>query len=654
MLSCAAGTNTASGSSAKRSATPPTIARTQSSAVRGRRWARSTTAPSSLRFMSSKISLDIAPSTIASRAGTSNATVQSSGQPRCSVPMPRWSCVATGMPATARSTSSGEKPAVASRSRAPSASTRCASGAVVMPCAETPTIVRVRRADVTARAWSVEISCVAMPDTGAGRFSGKRAAIATSARGASRRSRTRSAGSRASCSARRAAVPASTSRSTPVTMSSKRSAPALGRPRSGSTMQSMRAAKGCAERSLTPRRTTTSTPARPTRDSAGRTAGSGTVARPRLRRRGGDLELLVDVREPAAGHRHDALADVVGERVAPRRRALLGPFHDRVDQVARRLAVDQAAQAEADVPALVELDVVHALAHARHGAVVEVLEQGALAGGQHHALERHVVQRHPVAQVGAALLHRGGHRRQLLLEELDDPGRRDLARRGVALLLRLPRQLEHLGGDAVEEARVTLLVALLEEDHPSDQRVLGGGPERLEVHGDGVVGDPEAGQDLREPLAALVGHRAERLGVRGKVDALLVPLQLGHDAGEEVRPAVGGQDVPRNVLLAPSKSRRGIECVVPRLPLGHGRKIPIGIRVPARVAPGRPPQAFAWMPASLRITASDDAGPGQYSWTISGPPPRRIARSASATTTASSSCPATGMKSGTMSNGRAR
>src|ERR687886_667102 len=37
-----------------------------------------------------------------------------------------------------------------------------------MPCAETPTVHRVPRSDATARAWRVEISCVWMPDTGAG------------------------------------------------------------------------------------------------------------------------------------------------------------------------------------------------------------------------------------------------------------------------------------------------------------------------------------------------------------------------------------------------------------------------------------------------------------------------------------------------------
>lgn len=85
------------------------------------------------------------------------------------------------MRSSRRTISDSEKPSAASRSRDRATSTACAYGAVVMPCAETPTIRRVPRPDATARAWSVQISCVGMPDTGAGRRSGKRAAIATCA-----------------------------------------------------------------------------------------------------------------------------------------------------------------------------------------------------------------------------------------------------------------------------------------------------------------------------------------------------------------------------------------------------------------------------------------------------------------------------------------
>ena len=52
----------------------------------------------------------------ASRASISSS--QSSGQPMCSVPRPRWLCVATGTASKMRSISSSAKPSAASRSRA--------------------------------------------------------------------------------------------------------------------------------------------------------------------------------------------------------------------------------------------------------------------------------------------------------------------------------------------------------------------------------------------------------------------------------------------------------------------------------------------------------------------------------------------------------
>ncbi len=145
-----------------------------------------------------------------------------------------------------------------------------------MPCTETPTIRRVPCPEATARAWSVEISCVRMPDAGAGRHSGKRAAIVTCTRRACARSRTRSATSWASRSARQPAAPTTASRTTSRTTSSKRGVCADD-PESGSTTQSMRAGNGCAELSSTPRRTIVSTPVSPTRD--GDTALGSTARR---------------------------------------------------------------------------------------------------------------------------------------------------------------------------------------------------------------------------------------------------------------------------------------------------------------------------------------------------------------------------------------
>ena len=59
-------------------------------------------------------------------------------------------------------------------------------------------------------------------------------------------------------------------------------------------------------------------------------------------------------------------------------------------------------------------------------------------------------------------------------------------------------------------------------------------------------------------------------------------------------------------------------------------------------------------PASRSTTANELSGPGQRSRSTSAPLARRSSRSPSATTTASSMWPATGMKSGTRSNGSTR
>ena len=68
----------------------------------------------------------------------------------CSVPMPRWLCVATGTASKMRSISSSVKPSSRSRSRARSVTISCAHGQAVMPWAWTPTSRRVPLADATA------------------------------------------------------------------------------------------------------------------------------------------------------------------------------------------------------------------------------------------------------------------------------------------------------------------------------------------------------------------------------------------------------------------------------------------------------------------------------------------------------------------------
>ena len=67
------------------------------------------------------------------------------GSRRSSVPMPRWLWVATGTSAKTRSISSSVKPSSRRRSRERSATSSCAHGHAVMPCACTPTSRRVPR-----------------------------------------------------------------------------------------------------------------------------------------------------------------------------------------------------------------------------------------------------------------------------------------------------------------------------------------------------------------------------------------------------------------------------------------------------------------------------------------------------------------------------
>ena len=153
-------------------------------------------------------------------------------------------------------------------------------------------------------------------------------------------------------------------------------------------------------------------------------------------------------------------------------------------------------------------------------------------------LEHHVVEAMPSPSAGAALRDLGSHRGQPLLEELEHPAGA-CSRAAVApLVRRVSGQLEHLGGDAVEEHRVALLVTALQEEDPRHEpRIVGGVAERREVLGDGVLGDAEAGEERGEAVAALVRETGPRRGVGCEVDRLRVPLQPGHDPGEEVRPA---------------------------------------------------------------------------------------------------------------------
>ena len=75
---------------------------------------------------------------------------QLSGQPMCSVPRPRWLCVATGTCSKIRSISSSLKPSACRRSRERASTRVWAHGHAVMPWARTPISRRVPASLATA------------------------------------------------------------------------------------------------------------------------------------------------------------------------------------------------------------------------------------------------------------------------------------------------------------------------------------------------------------------------------------------------------------------------------------------------------------------------------------------------------------------------
>ena len=118
-----------------------------------------------------------------------------------------------------------------------------------------------------------------------------------------------------------------------------------------------------------------------------------------------------------------------------------------------------------------------------------------------------------------------------------------LPRGGAAVIRRVPGQPEHLGADAIEQPRVPLLVAPLEEEDPRHQALLGqqlpvarNVGERGELLRHRVLGHAEAGQDRGQPLAPLIRELGPRARVAAEVDGLRTPLQSGHDPREEIGP----------------------------------------------------------------------------------------------------------------------
>jgi hypothetical protein len=86
-----------------------------------------------------------------------------------------------------------------------------------------------------------------------------------------------------------------------------------------------------------------------------------------------------------------------------------------------------------------------------------------------HTLEQHVVEADALAEPGATGAELGGQRGQPHLEELEECGRNVGPGSGAPLGRGGSRQSQHLGGDAVEEHRVALLVAALQVEEPSHE-----------------------------------------------------------------------------------------------------------------------------------------------------------------------------------------
>ena len=143
---------------------------------------------------------------------------------------------------------------------------------------------------------------------------------------------------------------------------------------------------------------------------------------------------------------------------------------------------------------------------------------------------------------------------------------------------------------------VALLVAALEEEDPGHQALLrhqrrlpGRVGERRELLGDRVLGHAEAGEQRHQAAAALLRELLPLARVGGEVDGRRIPLQAGHDAGEEVGPgaAVRERVEPAHDLVIPElgvgqdgdPGSRGPA----RQPSPDGSKRPAAIRVPAVV-----------------------------------------------------------------------
>src|ERR1700733_15963382 len=162
--------------------------------------------------------------------------------------------------------------------------------------------------------------------------------------------------------------------------------------------------------------------------------------------------------EPAADQSNRVVAHLHLHRVAPGRGGRGGAVEHAVEDL-RALGLRETAHAEADMPALILLDALDALANAWQDTVGQIVEQRPLPGREDGSFEDHVVEGDAVENLGASRRQLLGERRQPRLEQLEQAVRHEPPRRGEPLAGRLSGQLQDLGGDTIEELRVTILVA---------------------------------------------------------------------------------------------------------------------------------------------------------------------------------------------------
>ena len=186
------------------------------------------------------------------------------------------------------------------------------------------------------------------------------------------------------------------------------------------------------------------------------------------------------------------------------------------------LRLDEAAQAEAHVPALVALDALDALAHPGQGAVGQVVEQRVLAGVEHDSLEQHVVEADALGEPAVAGRELGGHRGQPHLEELEHRRRerssRAAARRSAGVAPGSPSTSAAMRSKNIAWRsssrrcrKKTQAIRLSWETSVAFRAASANG---AIVLGDGLLAHAEAGEQRREAAAALGRQLRPRAGVR--------------------------------------------------------------------------------------------------------------------------------------------